>query len=397
MRENESIGAGAGFPEAVADAPAVLPDSLTAILSAEPDDLEGDTITALTALGRIRLTKLWTADGEIAGYDDARNFKVREEKVSSIEDLSRLLSELQSEPSSCVVRGRFVGLEEAARREPEVSVKRKTTVRRNSVFEDQPLHAMMIDADGFRPSVDPVAEPVAAIDEYIRTQLPERFRGCSYHWQLSASAGRSKNAGVLKVHIWFWLRRPLTSAQVKAYIKANTAEGSVDLSIYSPVQVHYTASPIFEAGVAGPSGASKRLRGGAMRRQRGDRSCRCAGESGGAKFGTLCRCTPAVISRRPGGALEAIPNDGPDYNGSYQGWSWRLSHASGGSEEGFTVRAAGARSIGAAVVRNTTGRNGTASRAPKVKRQPHHDQSLKQLAEQARLGGPRIGKFHVVC
>lgn len=141
------------------------------------------------------IAKCWAVDGGIANYDRARNFSVPSVKVTGIEALSRILTELQGEPSSCVVRGRFVGWKEAARRESEVSLKNKTTVRRGTVFADQPLHALMIDADGFRPSVDPIVDPVAAIEEFIRTQLPEAFRGCSYHWQLSSSAGHPKSLG----------------------------------------------------------------------------------------------------------------------------------------------------------------------------------------------------------
>src|SRR5690606_35631973 len=110
----------------------------------------------------------------------------------------------------------------------------------------------MIDVDGFRPKADPVKEPVKAIKEFIRLKLPEAFRGISFYWQLSSSAGHSDNKAVLKAHVWFWLDRPLTSATIKAYFKAKVAVGDVDTSLFNPVQVHYTANPVFEAGVVDP-------------------------------------------------------------------------------------------------------------------------------------------------
>ena len=81
--------------------------------------------------------------------------------------------------------------------------------------------------------------------------LPPEWQGAGYHWQLSSSHGHpSKRAEGLKVHVWFWLAKPLTSAQLKAY--AERYMPVADLSLFNPVQVHYTAAPVFEAGQVDP-------------------------------------------------------------------------------------------------------------------------------------------------
>ena len=54
--------------------------------------------------------------------------------------------------------------------------------------------------------------------------------------------------------MWFWHEKPASSAELKRWARAiNKAKGNViDESLYSPVQIHYTANPIFENGVIDP-------------------------------------------------------------------------------------------------------------------------------------------------
>jgi hypothetical protein len=119
------------------------------------------------------------------------------------------------------------------------------------LFDDTPHHWVLVEVDDFEPlTADPVRDPVRAIDEYIATCLPVCFQGAAYHWQLSNSAGHATKGGVLKVHIWFWLATPYTSAQLKAWARALAV--ALDDSVLNPVQVHYTAAPVFEAGVVDP-------------------------------------------------------------------------------------------------------------------------------------------------
>lgn len=207
-----------------------------------------DTLTILRH-GRNLLAKTWCADGTVRPYDDAKNFTRREVHVDGFGSMSRLLTELQPDPRACLIRGRYVGDDVAAQRDPEF--KRGVTRRLLDHFDDQPLHTVLIEVDQYEPQgIDPVADPEAAIRQFVHRSLPVEFGVASVHWQMSNSAGHAKHAGKLKVHLWYWLATPYTSAQLRAWAEALGLP--IDRSVFNPVQVHYTAAPVFEAGVDDP-------------------------------------------------------------------------------------------------------------------------------------------------
>lgn len=196
------------------------------------------------------LTKTWKTDGTIAAYGDPKYFTSAETPVSSIHDLSRLLFELEADPQAAVIRGRYIGRKRAIEVDPDT--KPGHVLRRKSLHEDVPHHWMLVDVDNYEPfDCDPLLEPVKAINEFITLRMPACFRGVSYHWQLSSSAGHpSKKPSILRAHIWFWLEKPCSSAPLKAW--AMTENRPIDTSLFDHVQLHYTARPVFEAGVVDP-------------------------------------------------------------------------------------------------------------------------------------------------
>lgn len=198
-----------------------------------------------------KLTKTWLADGTISDYDDPKYFNGTEVSVSNIHGLSRLLTKIECDPHACVIRGKYRGYEYSLQVEPD-DTKKNRVLRRLSVHDDAPHHWMLVDIDNYEPfDYDPMLEPVESINEFIRTSLPQCFHGVSYHWQLSSSAGHpSRNASKLKVHVWFWLTTPYTSGQLFAWAKATNYKG--DKALFNPVQVHYTATPVFAEGVSNP-------------------------------------------------------------------------------------------------------------------------------------------------
>lgn len=193
------------------------------------------------------MCKRWTQES-IEPYQDGKNFKVVEKEVSGIESLAKLLRKLQPLHKSCVIRGTFIGLEQSHEKFPETPAGK--TVRRNDVFEDKPVHWICVDIDEFEPILgDPIADPELCCEEAIST-LPEEFHGASYYWHLSNSAGAAGKDHLLKVHLWFWLSEPRTSAELSAWSKAIDAD--VDPAVYRQVQAHYTADPVFDEGVVDP-------------------------------------------------------------------------------------------------------------------------------------------------
>ena len=207
-----------------------------------------DTISILRHSVNL-LAKTWRADGTMSAYGDAKYFTLEEHTVTDVGALSALLTRVEANPKACVIRGRYVGSELARERDPEFQTGK---VRRAlDYFDDQPLHSVLIDVDKFEPlCADALADPQGAINEFVFTALPEPFHGASYHWQLSNSAGHPTKGAELRAHLWFWLATPLTSAQLKTWAKATGLKA--DLALFNPVQVHYTALPVFEPGQVDP-------------------------------------------------------------------------------------------------------------------------------------------------
>lgn len=208
-----------------------------------------DEITVLKTTGGLRLAKLWKSDGTIDGYGKAKHFRLMTETVDGIVALSELLTRLERDQTACIIRGRYVGDDEARERLGD-AFHTGLVLRRNDLFEDQPLHAILIEVDDYTTGIDPVANPEGAVTTFIANELPPEFQGVSCHWQLSNSAGHAKAAGLLKVHIWYWLRRPYTSVELRAW--ARSSKSAIDASVFQKIQVHYTARPVFEKGVADP-------------------------------------------------------------------------------------------------------------------------------------------------
>ena len=206
-----------------------------------------DTLSVLTH-SRNKVTKTWQADGTVSAFDDAKYYKLAPRNVDGIHGLSVLLTELALDPHSCLIRGTPVSVDAMAGRDG-FQYRHGYVRKALDYFDDQPLHSVMIDVDGYHSFAwDEIANPREAIDEFIVTQLPAEWHGTAYHWHLSSSHGHPSKAGAgLRVHLWFWLARPLTSAQLKAY--ASETGLKADLALFNPVQAHFTANPVMAPGV----------------------------------------------------------------------------------------------------------------------------------------------------
>ena len=198
-----------------------------------------DILSKLTTPYRL-LTKTWRADGTISDYDNAEHFKLTHLTANSIHDLHSHLEILADDPHSFLIRGRYIGS------------KPNWDVRRKEVYEDQPLHTMLVEIDDYQTPLDTLTNPVQAIDAYIHDRLPPCFQGISYSWSLSCSAGHPTKLGKLKAHVWFWLDIPYTTAQLAAWVKNANLRETMDAAVFRTVQAHYTSRPVFETGVTDP-------------------------------------------------------------------------------------------------------------------------------------------------
>lgn len=195
-----------------------------------------DSITLITSADRnpARLTKLLGPGGAIittAGRGTL--FLVTERNLNGLVDLHSLLSEICSLPNVAVIRDRL---------KPGLSL--DLPHRRNrQTFDQVPHHWVMLDMDSITapPGMSPT-DPYA-IEWLIRKHLPPEFHHASYIIQFSSSAGIAKAGQKIKVHLWFWLAIPAHSSALLEWVKGYPA----DPAVFRPVQIHYTANPLFEA------------------------------------------------------------------------------------------------------------------------------------------------------
>jgi putative DNA primase/helicase len=216
-------------------------------MSAVPKpEVSSDFITVLTCYNKLHLTKIYTASG-IASYDDAKQFAVTTIQLTCLRDISKVLIDLSGKPHKAAIRGGFVGEAKAVEILPPK--KPGMFMRRMALFPDVAHHWVQFDIDKFKvEDFDPVLEPVRAIDLFISKKLPTEFHGVSYHWNLTSSAGMAP--GVLKARVTFWLATPYSSEHLKAW--AESADLGVDKSLFHPIQLHYTAAPLFKDGTVDP-------------------------------------------------------------------------------------------------------------------------------------------------
>jgi len=205
-----------------------------------------DTITVLSCHSpNAKLTKEFTAapDGVISkqAYGAGKYFTYEEKPVSGLADIQVLLAELQQHPLKCIIRGK-------PKQGAGAVVPRKLHGD-DAAFEAQPRYWVMLDFDKVEcPAyLNPLVAPDAAA-EWVKQSLPHPFNTASCIYKFSSSQSVPKKIGgdvadTVSVHFVFWLNRPVAETELKAFFKMHPC--GVDPALFSAVQVHYTASPIF--------------------------------------------------------------------------------------------------------------------------------------------------------
>lgn len=212
------------------------------------------------------LTKTWKQDGTIGSYSNALIYTVEERHIESFNDLRMVLSGLENEANACVIRGKLRNdwldilsanlpvwnADRIAGGKTEIILNDNEVLRRKDLFADAPHRWCMVDIDGF-PMI-PGESVESAIERYLKT-IDGDMAVTQYYYQLSSSFGHPTKEGILKAHLWFWLDRKLTSAELKRWgkgVNSNNGQNLVDVSLYDEIQIHYTAKPIFDGGVTKP-------------------------------------------------------------------------------------------------------------------------------------------------
>ena len=202
-----------------------------------------DTVTVLHAKIDQAKTIQRLPDGMLttSANTHPRHFTVESVPVESLSDLHDLLDLLQHDTKASVIRGALIdGVD------PADVLRRKQGDGR--AFEAASRRWLMIDIDDLPLSSDlsDVNTHADAIIALAIDQLPAEFHNaaCIYQW----SSSMVIKPGKVRVHLWFWLDRPIRDAEAKAWLQS----APVDLNIYDPVQTHFTANPSLEDGIADP-------------------------------------------------------------------------------------------------------------------------------------------------
>jgi hypothetical protein len=231
-----------------------------------PDDAShACSITVLQAKPGKRATKqhTWRADPKPGRWDTlpyaaGDRFLFEEHPVANIRDVGALIDRLRGDPNLMVVRG---AISQAARE--EIAQGRPWLVRKLSgpgvigSLDDVPRYHLMVDIDNYSCALlDLIDDPEAVVRRAIAELLPAEFQDVTCFFQFSCSTG-FKN-GVIGIHLWCWLDRPLDSPTIKRWLKDKTVainprakvKGAckVDCSILSGNIPHYIADPIVEGG-----------------------------------------------------------------------------------------------------------------------------------------------------
>ncbi len=182
-------------------------------------------------------------DGNITkrSYKAGLFFGWEEKPVNSLYDLYNVLTHLLRESSKFYIMGK-----------PKTDAK-KIVFRRiqgeDAAFDEIARYHITLDIDKYdRPKhIDPATKPEEAAKWTVQL-LPPPFQKASFIYRFSASQGVPKKRGEptplkLSLHLVFWFNRRVSHKEIKRYFKENRSP--VDHALFSAVQIHYSAAPIF--------------------------------------------------------------------------------------------------------------------------------------------------------
>ena len=187
------------------------------------------SMTALaSADGRVATkTHRWAGDSwETSGYSAGYMFRHWTRVLDSLDDLAGGLEKLAAQPDIFVIRGNV---------KPGAPQKIQRTYKaEDSWIEDTDKVWLAVDIDG-----QPASPGRDHVEQAIEL-LPEWLQEADCVWRYSSSHG-IKPANQLRLHLWFWLCRPVGNNALRHWAR----QWPIDGALYQPVQPHYTATPIF--------------------------------------------------------------------------------------------------------------------------------------------------------
>ena len=191
-----------------------------------------EDVTILTSANHTSLIKTFSGpDLKEQPFVIGKEFNVTEEPVSDLQSLSTLLQRLESDPTQTIIRGSLI------------EGKTNSVPRNKGTFTSTPRQWCMIDIDSLAWGGD-INDQKAILAHAIQ-QLPAEFQSVDCWYHFSSSMGIKPG---IRVHLWFWLERPCSDDEMKAWLSGCP----VDLRLFNPIQIHLTANPRFIDGAVDP-------------------------------------------------------------------------------------------------------------------------------------------------
>ena len=161
-----------------------------------------EDVTILTSANHTSLVKTFSGpDLKEQSFVIGKDFNVSEEPVSDLQSLSKVLQRLENGPTQTIGRG-------------SLTADQTNPVPRNKeTFTATPRQWCMIDIDSLAWEGD--LSDQKAMLSYAIEQLPSEFQSVDCWYHFSSSMGIK--AGI-RVHLWFWLDRPCSDDEMKAWL-----------------------------------------------------------------------------------------------------------------------------------------------------------------------------------
>ena len=189
-------------------------------------------ITLLNSAKLTSLTKTFCGpDLDVQPFKIGKDFMVGEAPVSDLQSLADLLRRLENEPTQAIIRGSLI------------AGKKNHVSRNTETFAATARQWCMIDIDSLEWDGD--IQDHEAMLSYAIQQLPIEFQSVDCWYHFSSSMGIKSG---IRVHLWFWLERPCSDDEMKAWLSGCP----IDLRPFNPIQIYLTANPRFVDGAVDP-------------------------------------------------------------------------------------------------------------------------------------------------
>lgn len=196
--------------------------------------MQTETVTILHTAGSANAHKIYTQN-EVLPYTAGYHFTFEQRQIADLRAFYELLCEIETDRTAFLIRGvplPWIAADKIVRRKSQGS---------DAAFGQRATHLFCVDVDNVIAPSGMTTTSTEAIN-YAVSKLPAEFHNASVVAQFSNSAGLSLDPPLIKLHLWFWGERPYADVELRRW----AAKTSIaDPAIYSAVQPHFTAQPLF--------------------------------------------------------------------------------------------------------------------------------------------------------